>query len=147
MDAVTGTGVIAFAIFVLIYSVGFPPAKGADFGPALFPRILAGILLVLGILVVFRAMRERSGVQDCDDQGETLTLTPAGWRNLIITVIAVVTYIAVVSRTGFILTTVVFLFVLMKTYGLSALKGIIAACLITGSVYVLFSILLRVVLP
>jgi putative tricarboxylic transport membrane protein len=149
MDAITGTGVVGFAVFVLVYAMDFPPAKGTDFGPALFPRVIASILLLLGGLVLYRAARVRSGAQDRTGEAEvdSLTTTTAGMRNVLITIVAVVAYILVVDALGFIPTTVVFLFALMKTYGLTSLKSILFSCLITGFVYVLFSILLRVVLP
>jgi putative tricarboxylic transport membrane protein len=149
MDVVTGSGVIGFAAFILLYSMDFPPAKGTDFGPALFPRIIASVLLLLGALVLYRAARVRSGAQDCTGEAEvdTLTTTAAGARNVLITIVAVVAYIMVVDALGFIPTTVVFLSALMKTYGLTKLKSVLFSCLITGFVYILFALLLRVVLP
>jgi len=149
MDFITGTGVIAFAIFVLVYSASFPAAKGTDFGPSLFPRVIASILLLLGALVLYRAARVRSGaqVQTGEAEVDSLATSAAGMRNVLVTIAAVVAYILVVGTLGFIPTTIVFLFALMKTYGLSTLKSVLFACLITGFVYVLFSVLLRVVLP
>ena len=149
LDVVTGSGVIGFAAFILLYSMGFPPAKGTDFGPALFPRVIASILLLLGALVLYRAWRVRSGAQDCAGEAEadSLATTAAGMRNVLVTIVAVVAYILVVDMLGFIPTTIVFLFALMKTYGLTTLKSVLFSCLITGFVYVLFSMLLRVVLP
>jgi len=68
-------------------------------------------------------------------------------RNVAVTVVAIVAYIAIVDPIGFTPTTLVFLFVLMKTYGLTTIRSVLFSCLITGFVYVLFSMLLRVVLP
>lgn len=147
MDVVTGVGVFAFSMFVLASSIGFPPAKGTDFGPALFPRVIAVILVLLGVLVLLKAARVRAGTQTSDDMGDALTATRTGWRNLAVTVFAVIAYIIIVDNVGFIPTTIVFLFALMKTYGLPILRCVLFACFITGFVYVLFSMLLRVVLP
>jgi putative tricarboxylic transport membrane protein len=149
MDFITGGGVIAFAIFVLAYSASFPAAKGTDLGPSLFPRVIASILLLLGALVLYRAARVRSGaqVQSGEAEVDSVITTAAGMRNVLVTIVAVVAYILVVDALGFIPTTIVFLFVLMKTYGLTMLKSILFSCLITGFVYVLFAMLLRVVLP
>lgn len=149
LDIATGTGVIVFAIFILVRSLTFPPARGTDFGPALFPRVVAAILLVLGTLVLLQVRRLRARAQSCttDTTEEEPTTTIAGLRNVAVSIVTIVAYIAVVDRIGFIPTTLVFLFVLMKTYGLTAIKGAIASCFITGFVFVLFSLLLRVVLP
>ena len=149
LDAVTGTSVVAFAIFVLVFSIHFPAARGTDFGPALFPRVIASMLVVLGALLLFRARRLRAGIGDCASEAvaDELTATAAGMRNVAVTVVAIVAYIAIVDRLGFTPTTLVFLFVLMKTYGLTTIRSVIFSCLITGFVFVLFSMLLRVVLP
>lgn len=149
LEFITGTGIIAFAIFVLASSVGFPAAKGTDLGPSLVPRVIAVMLLVLGALVLFRGWRLRTGRTDCaaEAAGEELVTTAVGVRNLVVTIVAIVTYIIVVDNLGFIPTTVVFLFVLMKTYGLTTVRSIVFSCFIAGFVYVLFTMILRVVLP
>ncbi len=149
LDAVTGTSVVAFAIFILVFTIRFPVARGTDFGPALFPRVIASMLVVLGVLLLFRARRLRAGIGDCASEAvaDELTATTAGMRNVAVTVVAIVAYIAVVDRIGFLPTTLVFLFALMKTYGLTTIRSVIFSCLITGFVFVLFSMLLRVVLP
>ncbi|MBN1856254.1 MAG: tripartite tricarboxylate transporter TctB family protein [Dehalococcoidia bacterium] len=148
-DIVTGTGVIIFAGFVLISSLSFPPPRDTDFGPALFPRVVAAILLILGILVLLQVRRHRMRAKS--DTGETteveLPTTSAGMRNVAVTLVTIVVYIAVVDRVGFIPTTLVFLFVLTKAYGLSTFRSVLSSCFITTFVYVLFSMLLRVVLP
>ena len=149
LDIVTGSVGIAFASFVLAYSTTFPGPKGTDFGPSLFPRVVAVMLLVLGAILLVNVWRNRTQAQGgaAGDAGPSLPPASAGLRNVAVTIVTIVAYIAVVDRLGFVPTTLVFLFVLMKTYGLTVLKSIAACCLITGFVYVLFSVLLRVVLP
>jgi len=149
LDIATGTAIMAFACFVLAYSTTFPPAKGTDFGPSLFPRVVAVMLFVLGALVLFQVWRTRAQVEACPPKAAAgaAARTSVGLRNVAVTIAAVVAYIVVVDLAGFIPTTLVFLFVLMKTYGLTTLKGIAASCFITAFVYVLFSVLLRVTLP
>ncbi len=149
-DIVTGSASIAFAGFVLIYSQRFPGPRGTDLGPALFPQVVAAILLVMGALVLVQAYRLRKQPpEECepDPLDEQITPTFHGLRNVAITIVAVIAYIAVVGTAGFIPTTLVMLFVLMKAYGLSVLRSVLFSCLITGFVYVLFAMLLRVVLP
>ncbi|MCK9357608.1 MAG: tripartite tricarboxylate transporter TctB family protein [Dehalococcoidia bacterium] len=149
LDIVTGTVIIAFACFVLAYSSTFPPAKGTDFGPSLFPRVVAVMLLILGAILLLHVWRAGAQAQSSAAvrAGGELSTTSAGVRNVVVTVIAIVAYIALVDRLGFVPTTLVFLFVLMKTYRLTTLRSIAASCVITGFVYVLFSVLLRVTLP
>ena len=149
LDTVTGSVIIALACFVLAYSSTFPPAKGTDFGPSLFPRVVAVVLLFLGILVLVHVWRAGARVQSSvtNGTGEEVTATPAGLRNVAVSIVIIAAYIALVDRLGFIPTTLVFLFALMKTYGLTTLRSIVSSVVITGFVYVLFSIVLRTVLP
>ncbi len=150
LDIVTGTVIVAFACFVLAFSSTFPPAKGTDFGPSLFPRVVAVMLLVLGILVLVHVWKGEARVQSSATDGtggEEVTATPAGLRNVAVSIVIIAAYIALVDRLGFIPTTLVFLFALMKTYGLTTLRSIVSSCVITGFVYVLFSLVLRTVLP
>jgi len=149
LDIVTGTVIIAFASFVLAYSSTFPPAKGTDFGPSLFPRVVAVMLLVLGAILLLHVWRTGAQIQlgATDTTNEALVSSVAGVRNVVVTIVAIVAYIALVDRLSFVPTTLVFLFVLMKTYRLTTLRSIVASGVITGFVYVLFSVLLRVTLP
>ena len=150
LDIVTGIGSIAFASFVLVFAIRFPEPRGADFGPALFPRVIATILIILGALVLIQARKLRTQPPaECepDPLDEEVTASFHGLRNVAVTVVVLVIYIAVVKTTGFIPTTLVMLFVLMKTYGVSVLRSVLFSCLITAFVYVLFAVLLRVVLP
>jgi len=148
-DIITGAGAIAFAVFVIGMSFRFPASRGADFGPALFPRVIAGTLIVLGTVLLLQSRKpiiqaEGDNAPVLEDQ---YTLSSIGLRNIIITVAATVVYIVVVGKLGFIPTTVVFLFVLMKAYGLSLARSLLFSCLSTGFVFALFSMVLRVVLP
>ena len=148
-DIITGAGTIAFAGFVIGMSFSFPDSRGADFGPALFPRLIAVVLILLGISVLLQSRKGRIQAQDAEAQipeGQH-TLTSTGLRNVTITVATTVVYIVVVEKLGFIPTTAVFLLVLMKMFGLSTARSLIFSCLSTGFVYVLFSVVLRVVLP
>ena len=148
-DIITGTGAIAFAGFVIGMSFGFPASRGADFGPALFPRVIAAILILLGTAVLLQSRKGRMQAQDGEARvpEDQHPLTSAGLRNVIITVAVTVVYIVVVEKLGFIPTTAVFLFVLMKMFGLSLGRSLLFSCLCTGFVFVLFSMVLRVVLP
>ncbi len=107
------------------------------------------MLLVLGAILLVNICRTRAQATGgaASEAVESLPPASAGLRNVAVTIVAIVAYIAVVDRLGFAPTTLVFLFVLMKTYGLTAPKSVAASCVITGFVYVLFSVLLRVVLP
>ena len=151
-DIVTGTSSIILAAFILLQSMRFPLPRGGggDFGPALFPRVIATILLAFGAVVLIQAirLRTRPAVEcESDHLYEEITASFYGLRNVAITIVAMIVYISVVSEVGFIPTTLVMLFVLMKAYGVSILRSMLFSCLITAFVYVLFAILLRVVLP
>jgi putative tricarboxylic transport membrane protein len=148
-DIITGAGAIAFAGFVIGMSFDFPASRGADFGPSLFPRVIAVALILLGTAVLLQSRKGRIHARDGEarvPEGQDI-LTSTGLRNVIITVAATVVYIAVVEKLGFIPTTAAFLLVLMKAFGLSTARSLVFSCLSTGFVFALFSMVLRVVLP
>ena len=148
-DIVTGTGVIAFACFILAWSSRFPEARDADFGPALFPRVVSVLLILLGVLLLFQVRKLKAQAQSYVGEvtEEESPTSAGGMRNVAITIVAIIAYIAIVDKVGFIPTTLVFLFVLTKAYGLTTFRSVLSSCFITAFVFVLFSLLLRVVLP
>ncbi len=148
-DIITGIGAITFAGFVIGISFRFPASRGADFGPSLFPRVIAVALILLGTAVLLQSRKGRIEAQNAAAPVTEGQYGPAstGLRNVAITVAAIVVYIVVVEKLGFIPTTAVFLFVLMKVFGLSAARSLVFSCLCTGFVFALFSMVLRVILP
>ena len=61
-DTVFGSVLIALSCAMIYLTLDFPDFPGQKYGPSLFPRLLAGGLILCGLMLVFRGLPEhRSG--------------------------------------------------------------------------------------
>src|SRR5215831_10240061 len=58
-DTVIGVFLVALAIAILIHIQSYPLIPGQNYGPALFPGVIAVGLLACGIVLVLRGVRQR----------------------------------------------------------------------------------------
>ncbi len=49
----------AFGLFFMVWAQAYDMGTAARMGPAFFPSVLGGLLLVLGVLISIRAMRQK----------------------------------------------------------------------------------------
>lgn len=148
-DFVTGTGAILFALFIFYETRDFPPARGGELGPAFFLRLIAVFLIIMGCIVLYRALATRRegrkikiGLNEIKN-----AVTTAGFRNVAVTILATLIYMVVLGHLSFIPATMLFLFIVMKALGVSIVKSLIFSPCITMFIFGLFSLLLKVVLP
>lgn len=107
-DIVLGGVSIAFAILLFIGAADLPPPRFEPLGSAAAPRILAGILVLLGSLVIWRAMANRRLPHP---SGDDMTAPPAHPLRGLWTLLALVAYVAAldVLRAPFAVATALFL--------------------------------------
>lgn len=137
--AATITVVAAAAIW---FARGFPGTGTAtDFGAARFPMVFSGALIVLsGLLVLDTLRRPLRGPLAVDERPR---LVP-----MLIGLAATAAYIYLISYTGYILTSVVFLIFMMRLMGLRHPFWIVVIALaITFSLYFVFLYGLNIPLP
>jgi putative tricarboxylic transport membrane protein len=117
-------------------------------GPGFFPKILAGLLIVLGLLLAAIAVRERPADPDPDSDGDAGS-TPARRMLRPLAVLVVFGVIApLVAIIGYIPAMV--LLVLVVLYGIERrrdFRSLLAAVLIPVATYVLFAHLFAIPLP
>lgn len=58
-DAILGLILVVVAGAILVHIAGFPTLPGQPYGPATFPRIVAIMMLVSGLLLVIGGYRDR----------------------------------------------------------------------------------------
>jgi putative tricarboxylic transport membrane protein len=116
-------------------------------GPGFFPKILAGLLIVLGLLLAFIAVREKPQEPDADEEAGT-----GGRRHAMLRPVAVLVVFGViaplVALIGYIPAMV--LLVLVVLYGIERrrdFRSLLAAVLIPMATYVLFAHLFAIPLP
>ena len=63
---VSGALFLAFAVVYLGMALDYDPGSAARMGPGFFPRMLGGLLAVLGIAIMLGAVRPRAAVEHLD---------------------------------------------------------------------------------
>lgn len=152
-DSVLGALLLAVATFALWQVRSFPPVPGQPYGAALFPGLAAGALAVCALALIARGLMARrsrlNAVSDATDASASTSAETAGIGGLplLLTVGAIVFYIVLADRLGFIITGAVILTVLMAAYGV-ALRWILPISIIaTLVIHTAFYKLLKVPLP
>jgi hypothetical protein len=124
----------AFGLLVLAWSGDLPIGTAAFPGAGMMPKLLAGLLVALGLVLVVRA-------------GESAPLASVPWQDLrhAITVTAITALaIAIYQIAGFLLTMMLLLFALI--FGVERRHPVSAAAFSLGVVtltYLLFSVALK----
>ena len=148
-DAPIGAAFLGLAVAVLWHIRDFPPAPGQPYGPALFPGLIAAGLAMASVLLMasaWRAGRQTSEGQATGANVEVLAETPR-WLPFIATVGALVGYVALVDRLGFILTAFLMLCALFAAYRVRLALIAPVAAVATLLVHAAFYKLLKVPLP
>jgi putative tricarboxylic transport membrane protein len=146
-DAIWGALLLGLAGALLWHVQGFPKMPGQHVGPAVLPGTLAVGLGVCGAMLLVRGLRAR-------------TTGPAPWvewpawlaaRPQVVAAAALVAvnlfYLLAVQALGFVLTGVVYLFVLMRALRVRPVRALALAVAMTLVIHYGFYKLLKVPLP
>jgi len=148
-DAVWGVLLIALGAAVLIHVQSFGTIPGQQFGPAIFPGLVAVGLAICGVLLIAsgRAARARAG-------GSAPWVALAPWLRsqphmvaFALTIGVNVFYILAVDRLGFIPTGILYLGVLFAAFGVRRAWILPIAVVVTLVIHTSFYKLLKVPLP
>ena len=60
-DFWSGVMFFAFGLFSLVMAFGYPLGTAARMGPGYFPRVLGGLLMLLGLILSARSFRGQAG--------------------------------------------------------------------------------------
>ncbi len=139
-DIIAGSIFIALGIFIFTQTWNYPSPEKGHPGPDLFPNILALLFIGFGLALIIKARKLISA-------GNEIVLGPRRISNALFVLAIVVVYVGVVNFVGFLITSAILLFLLMKKLGVTLLKSAIASIMITLFINLLFSKILRVPLP
>jgi putative tricarboxylic transport membrane protein len=142
-DAVLGAILLAFAGWVWWLTTFFPRFMGQDYGPNLFPRILAVGIGVCGALLVLRGLRARGRFVTFDDWMRQ----PARVLSFLSVPGAVLFYIFASDALGFIPTAFVILLVMFLWFRARPVVALPVAAGVTLVVHWFFAGMMRVPLP
>lgn len=142
-DSLIGSVLLLLSLAVLWHVQGFPPAAGQDYGPALFPGLVAaGLGLASGVLT-WQGLRAK---QPWLVLSEGLR-SPRHLAAFAITVASIVFYALLSETLGFIVCSLVVLIALQWVCGVRPLLAVAVAVAATLVIHTCFYKLLRVPLP
>jgi len=153
-DGIAALAWIAFGGFLfwqsfLLLGIEEDSARGA-FGPAFYPRLLAVLLMALGIALLIKDIRNRRSVA-VNNTNETYARTPLGLSGLGLSItafIGLLLYTYLLDKIGYLLVTPLMLLGLMVLMGERRwLMIILWAIGFSTGLYLLFRYGLRVILP
>ena len=144
-DALGGAALVALGAVVLWHIQGFPPMPGQKYGPAWFPGLIAGGLIVCGALLVIARLRAAAP--------EALLALPEWTRRArpvasVVSVIAgLLLYVFVADKLGFHITAAALLLLWSRLLGASWLLALPVSLAATAAIHLAFYKLLKVPLP
>ncbi len=146
-DAILGLIAIAISIFIIVVARTFPALPGVPYGPGVFPTIIAGCMLLGGVILVFKGIRQlpETGWLILDPWAKTVR----SYLTLGLIFAALLFYILFSDNLGFIITCVLILFpLLLWTRGHKRmLSSLIIAVSFSLLIYLVFVKFMRVPLP
>jgi putative tricarboxylic transport membrane protein len=139
-DIIAGGIFIALGIFIFTQTWSYPSPEEGHPGPDLFPNILALLFIGFGLALIIKARKLIFAKTE-------IISGPKRISNALVVLAIVAVYVGVVNFIGFLVTSSVLLFLLMKKLGVTILKSAIASIIITLFINLMFSKILRVPLP
>jgi hypothetical protein len=136
--------VLVLLVFLLTAAALFASTIGAEYlalgavqSPVFFPRIILSLIIALTLTVIVQDVIEKRGVEPIEK-----------WGALIVFVIAAVIYANIVTRLGFMLSSVPFSIISLWLFGIRNPLIIVAyAILVPGALVILFNHVLNLPLP
>jgi putative tricarboxylic transport membrane protein len=142
-DRWVGLGLAVLALAILWSARAFPDVPGQKLGAAFLPMLVGGGLLLCGIGLVVRSLRGRAYAHEADDEA-----APAEhFGSSVVVIGAVVVYIALSERIGFLLIAPACLLAVFLALRVRWRLALVFALGGTALVHLVFYKLLRVPLP
>jgi putative tricarboxylic transport membrane protein len=145
-DLVSGAILIAAALFVIGLTLKFPDFPGQNYGPAVFPRLLAVLLILCGVLLAIRGFAARRAGEPLADV-PSWARDPANVVSALLVLGAALAYILVLDAVGFVPLTIVVLLVLFLWFKVRVPVAVLTALVAAFGVNWFFATLMRVPLP
>lgn len=136
-DRIVAALLVAFTVFIFVYTESFPEtAQALDPGVEAFPRIVAGLIGILALVLLARPRAWESFP------------TGSGAMRVIGTVVLVFLYYLAIQPLGFVITTSIFLILHLLLIGVRKPMPIIVVTVVGGfGIFYLFRSVLDVPLP
>ena len=146
-DAIVGALIVAASIFIIVEARTYPALPGVPYGPDLFPTIIAGCMMLGGIILIVQGIwrLRNTGWLSLDAWART----PHTYITLGFIFAALLLYILFSEKLGFPIVSVLILFPMMLwTRGRAhVISSLIISTSFSLVVYLVFVKLMRVPLP
>jgi putative tricarboxylic transport membrane protein len=145
-DAITGLLLVLISIAIFSYSTTFPKLFGMQFGAGFWPQLLSVLLAICGASLIFSGIRART-------TGTAWLELDAWWKQpgtfatVALVPVAILFYIFASDDLGFIICSLIIIFVLAYRFGLSLKKALLLSVVTTASMHFVFVEILQVALP
>lgn len=148
-DHILGLSCLVVSGITYALSAQLPKGQSAAgvSGPGLFPMILATVLLFSGIAELVLGFVRSPSTPALKFGGALKRLKRPEVLNVFIIIAAWVLYELLFPLLGFVLTTLIFLFVVMLRLGVSLPRAIIYSAAYVVAIYLVFSMLFSIRLP
>ena len=154
IDGISGVLLLIVSIAMLVATFSFQTMTEARIGSDFMPRVVAGLLAAMSLILIVSAYRKRGGsAEECitATTEEELDDDSKSYRTVIYSVLLMVGYLALMPFIGFLVTTAVFLFLKMWLFSDKSKKKFvifIAISIIASAVtYFVFRSIFYVMLP
>lgn len=138
LDLFLGILSIVLLTIVFVLSASFPKPHEAQLGAAVFPRIVALVLAVVGVYILVRAMGKKSDA--------AVDINNA--QKVLLTFFILLLYGLFLKKVGFVILTPVFIAALLFLMKFSnVVTNLLTSILTTAGIYIIFKVLLSVPLP
>jgi putative tricarboxylic transport membrane protein len=141
-DAVSGIFFALLGIIVVLGTLSFSSLPTADVGPAFFPKIVGGLLVLLGLFLTIKSLLNNV------DTRSIKQLFPKGSIKAVITIVIFGVYLFLLKYVGFLISTPLFIISLSLFLKEKRIYLIlITSLLVTAFLYFVFQKFLMIPLP
>jgi len=144
-DAIFGAVLLILGIAVLVHVPSFPQMAGQKVGPALFPGLIAAGLVVCALILIVSGVKHRATAPWINTGEWTRSRRHIG--AFFVTIAAVIAYIVLADKLGFLIIGPLVLLALFIAYGVRPITAIVVAIVVAFVIHYAFYKLLRVPLP
>ncbi len=145
-DIVNGIVAAGFALFVYIAAGQFA-GGGASLSenPAIYPRMLAVIVLAIGVILIVRAII--ASVKARRGEGPKPTTETSGRKQVALTIGMLVAYVGAIHLLGFVIPTLAFTLAAPMSLGTRFKTAALVSLPVTAVLYVVFFVFFKVPIP
>lgn len=145
-DLVSGAILIAAALIVIVLTLRFPEFPGQNYGPAVFPRLLAALMILCGLMMVVRGYASwRAGAPLAEIP--SWARDPANVVSALLVLGSALAYIFVLDAVGFVPLTLVVLLSLFLWFKVRVPIAVATSLVAAFGINWFFASLMRVPLP